>query len=230
MIRTGEALETQLAYIRETRADHGYSKAVNRLFDLVMSYITDAEDAHHSGRAAGGLDGGRCLVAAVLCLRHHPDLDQRGRAARLRRCDDGGRRLFPAAEESCTMVGAVLGEFYLRLHRTVKRLAVYNVLCEPLNIAWELLIPEGFDIFRVEGANRPNTADDGRARRADAELPAERNFARPCGVAARHGRSTRRTCPIEIRRFNRLFGKVRRSCCCASTTRSTSAALRRCIS
>ena len=59
---------------------------------------------------------------------------------------------FHLPKESCPMVGGVLGEFYLRLGRTVKRMGVYNAVCEPLNIGWELLKDEGFDLYRVEVA------------------------------------------------------------------------------
>jgi benzoyl-CoA reductase/2-hydroxyglutaryl-CoA dehydratase subunit BcrC/BadD/HgdB len=207
-IRTGEALETQLAYIRETRADHGYSKAVNRLFDLVMSYITDAEDAHHSGRArAAWMAGGVWSPLYYACDTIPISINEVGRlgsADAMTVAED----YFQLPKESCTMVGAVLGEFYLRLHRTVKRLAVYNVLCEPLNIAWELLIPEGFDIFRVEGANRPNTADDGkRVAQMEEFLQAE---LRDLAVWLQGKAVDEDKLSIEIRRFNRLLGKVRK--------------------
>jgi benzoyl-CoA reductase/2-hydroxyglutaryl-CoA dehydratase subunit BcrC/BadD/HgdB len=58
------------------------------------------------------------------------------------------------------MVGAILGEFYLRAARTPRRLVVYNAQCEPLNLGWELLKDEGFDVFRIEAVTRPNVSDD----------------------------------------------------------------------
>jgi hypothetical protein len=41
LARTTEALESQLAYIRQTKLDHHYSKAVQKLFDLVVGYIPE---------------------------------------------------------------------------------------------------------------------------------------------------------------------------------------------
>lgn len=58
------------------------------------------------------------------------------------------------------MVASILGEFYLRSGRTPPRMVVYNALCEPLNLGWELLKDEGYDVFRVETVNRPNTEDN----------------------------------------------------------------------
>jgi hypothetical protein len=42
-IQTSEALDSQLAYIEETRKAHTYSCAVDRLFSLVLSYVHDHE-------------------------------------------------------------------------------------------------------------------------------------------------------------------------------------------
>jgi benzoyl-CoA reductase/2-hydroxyglutaryl-CoA dehydratase subunit BcrC/BadD/HgdB len=106
------------------------------------------------------------------------------------------------------MVGGVLGEFYLRLGRTVKRLATYNAMCEPLNIAWELLKDEGFDIYRVEALNRPNAHDDPE-RVALMEEYLRRDL---LGLAVwLQGKPVDEDrLALEIRRINRLFSKVRK--------------------
>ena len=206
--RTGEALESQLAYLRETRADHGYSPAAQKLFDLVLSYIDDAEDAHRSGRArAAWMSGGVWSPLFYACDTIPISINEVGRlgsADAMAVAED----YFQLPKESCSMVGAVLGEFYLRLERTVKRMAVFNVQCEPLNVAWELLKNEGFDIFRVEGVNRPNAAD-GDARVAALEAFLEDEI-RDLAVWLQGQPVDETRLAEEIRRNNRMVAKVRR--------------------
>ena len=206
--RTGESLESQLAYVRETRADHGYSPAVGKLFDLVLSYIDDAEDAHRSGRArAAWMSGGVWSPLFYACDTIPISINEVGRlgsADAMAVAED----YFQLPKESCSMVGAVLGEFYLRLERTVRRMAVFNVQCEPLNVAWELIKEEGFDVFRVEGVSRPNVAD------GDARVAALENFLedeiRDLAVWLQGKPVVEDRLALEIRRNNRLVQKVRR--------------------
>ncbi|ALK09845.1 2-hydroxyacyl-CoA dehydratase family protein [Blastochloris viridis] len=158
-LRTTEALDSQLAYMEETRRDHGYSPAVARLFDLVLDFIDDAEGAARNGRGVAWTS-----VPFLAPLFYASDtlpipiseLGRLGSSDSLAAAED----YFQLPKESCAMVGAILGEFYLRAAQTPRRLVVYNAQCEPLNLAWELLKDEGFEVFRVEAVNRPNVADD----------------------------------------------------------------------
>ncbi len=157
-IQTTEALDSQIAYIAETRREHGYSKAIDRMFDLVLDYVHHAEDAWRNG-------GNVIWTAAPLMPVYYAngilpiplsELGRLGSADALAVAED----YFQLPKESCSMVGSILGEFYLRVGRTPRRMVVYNAACEPLNLGWELLKDEGFDVFRVESVNRPNVADD----------------------------------------------------------------------
>jgi len=206
--RTGEALESQLAYLRETRADHGYSPAVNRLFDLVLSYIDDAEAGHRAGTAkAAWMCGGLWSPLYYACDTIPISINEVGRlgsADAMNVAED----YFQLPKESCSMVGAVLGEYFLRRERTVKRLATYNMMCEPLNIAWELLRAEGVDVFRVEGANRPNTQDDpARLEQIESFI---RDELRALSVWLQGRPADETRLDAEIRRYNRILRKVRR--------------------
>ena len=159
LLRTSDALESQLAYIEQTRRDHHYSKAVQTLFDLVTGYIPDCEAAWQAGTPAAWMSGGVWSPLFYACGTLPISINEMGRlgsAEALTAAED----YFHLPKESCSMVGGVLGEFYLRLGRTVKRLATFDAMCEPLNIAWDLLKDDGFDIYRVEALNRPNAHDD----------------------------------------------------------------------
>jgi len=207
LTRTSEALETQLAYIRQTKIDHHYSLAVNKLFDLVVGYIPDAEAAWRAGTPAAWMGGGIWSPLFYACGTIPISINEMGRlgsAEALSAAED----YFHLPKESCPMVGGVLGEFYLRLTRTVKRLAIYNAVCEPLNIGWELLKDEGFDIYRVEALNRPNAHDDPERVRVMEEYLVRdiRNLA--VWLQGRPVDEDRLA--EEIARLNRIFVKVRK--------------------
>jgi benzoyl-CoA reductase/2-hydroxyglutaryl-CoA dehydratase subunit BcrC/BadD/HgdB len=89
----------------------------------------------------------------------------------------------------------------------VKRLAVYNASCEPLNIAWELLKDEGFELYRVEAVNRPNAHDDPERVQLMEEFM-ERDL-RGLSVWLQGREVDEEKLAHEIRRVNRLFRKVR---------------------
>lgn len=206
-LRTTEALDSQLAYMEQTRREHGYSQAVGRLFDLVLGYIEDAESAARRGRNVVWTS-----VPFLSPLYYASDalpvpiseLGRLGSADAVAAAED----YFQLPKESCAMVGAILGEFYLRAARTPRRLVVYNAQCEPLNLAWELLKNEGFDVFRVEAVNRPNVADDAeRVATLQSFLAGELEDL----VRWLTGRPLDETrLAVEIHRANRVIAKIRR--------------------
>ncbi|MFA5263118.1 MAG: 2-hydroxyacyl-CoA dehydratase family protein [Opitutaceae bacterium] len=205
-VLTSEGLESQLAYVRQTRQDHGYSPAVNQLFDLVLGYIEDAEAAYRSGKKAAWMSGGVWSPLFYACDTIPISINEVGRLG----SNDAmmvAEDYFQLPKESCSMVGSVLGEFYLRLGRTVKRLAVYNSSCEPLNLAWELIKDEGFDLFRIETVNRPNAHDvPERVAQMHSFLQSELEElalwlqGKPVDEAK---------LSAEFKRYNRILGKVR---------------------
>jgi len=87
-------------------------------------------------------------------------------------------------------------------------MGVYNAVCEPLNIGWELLKDEGFDIYRVEAINRPNAHDDPERVRLMEEY-LERDL-RGLSVWLQGHPVEEDKLAVEIRRVNRLFAKVRK--------------------
>jgi benzoyl-CoA reductase/2-hydroxyglutaryl-CoA dehydratase subunit BcrC/BadD/HgdB len=207
LARTTEALESQLAYIRQTKLDHHYSPSVQKLFDLVVGYIPDAEDAWRAGKPAAWMSGGVWSPLYYACDTIPISINEMGRLGSSEAVT-AAEDYFHLPKESCPMVGGVLGEFYLRLGRTVKRMGVYNAVCEPLNIGWELLKDEGFDIYRVEAINRPNAHDDPERVRLMEEF-LERDL-RGLSVWLQGHPVDEDKLAVEIRRVNRLFSKVRK--------------------
>ncbi|CAH2598750.1 2-hydroxyacyl-CoA dehydratase [Rhodovastum atsumiense] len=204
---TSEALESQVAYLRQTRRDHGYSPAVGRLFDLVLSYIDDAEAAARDGQRAawvGAMAWAPIFYACDTIPISVPEVGRLGSSDAMTVAED----FFQLPKESCSMVGAVLGELFLRINRTVRRIAVYNAICEPLNVGWELLRAQGFDVFRVEAANRPNAFDTPERVALIENFLTEELHALTVWLNGEPVEDARLT--VEIRRFNRVLGKIRR--------------------
>ncbi len=204
--RTREELQSQLAYVLDSKKEHGYSPAVNRIFDLALSYVEYAEGAARSGRQAAwvmGLWDAPLMYALDIIPISLTELGRLGSNDAMTVAED----YFQLPKETCSMVAAVLGEWYLRRDRTVKDLVAFNGLCEPLNMGWELIAGEGYTIHRIEAANRPIDSDPVRLQQHITFLAEEladlglRLTGRPVDLAR---------VAHEIERANRILGKIRR--------------------
>ena len=154
-------LESQLAYIRQSKADHGYSRAVGRLYDLALSYVEDAETAHRQGRSvswAMGIWDAPLFYASDTIPISFTELGRMGSQEAVTVAED----LFQLPKETCSMVSSLLGEWFLRRESTVKRIVAFNGSCEPLNMGYELIQEHGYDIYRIEAVNKPLDDQDGR--------------------------------------------------------------------
>jgi benzoyl-CoA reductase/2-hydroxyglutaryl-CoA dehydratase subunit BcrC/BadD/HgdB len=63
--------------------------------------------------------------------------------------------LFDMPKETCSMVGTLLGEWYMRRNNSVKKVVALSTICEPLNMGYEMIREFGFDIHRVDQVIRP---------------------------------------------------------------------------
>jgi benzoyl-CoA reductase/2-hydroxyglutaryl-CoA dehydratase subunit BcrC/BadD/HgdB len=101
----------------------------------------------------------------------------------------------------------LLGEWYLRRDTTVRRMVVFNGSCEPLNLAWELVRQEGYDVYRIEAVNRPFADEEGRYQQMVHFLADELNGAARwlTGQNIDENKAAR-----EIKRVNRILAKLRR--------------------
>nr|WP_294576922.1 2-hydroxyacyl-CoA dehydratase family protein [uncultured Rhodopila sp.] len=205
-IHTSEALDSQLSYIEETRKAHGYSRAVDRLFDLVLSYVYDHEASWQEGKNVIWTSAPLFPVFYANDVLPIPisELGRLGSADALTAAED----TFHLPKESCSMVASILGEFYLRSGRTPPRLVVYNGQCEPLNLGWELLKDQGFDVFRIEAVNRPNVADDA-ARVAQLQSFFIDDI-KQVSLWLTGKQIDENRLAAEIKRANRIIGKLRR--------------------
>ncbi len=153
-----EALQeprNQLEYIEQSRHAHSYSKTVNDLYDMALSYMDDAEKGNQIGKQAAwstGLMEAPLLYACDTVPLAVYDL------GRLTVGEEGAKAaedIFDMPKETCSMVSALLGEWYLRRNKSVQKVVALSSVCEPLNMAYEMIREFGFDIHRVEQVIKP---------------------------------------------------------------------------
>jgi benzoyl-CoA reductase/2-hydroxyglutaryl-CoA dehydratase subunit BcrC/BadD/HgdB len=204
--KTRKELESQLNYISQSKLDHGYSKAVARLFDLATSYVEDAEAAARAGRKAAwvmGLWDAPLLYACDTIPVSLTELGRMGSIEAVTVAED----YFQLPKETCSMVSSLLGEWYLRRDTTIRKMVVFNGSCEPLNLAWELVRQEGYDVYRVEAVNRPSADEEGRWEQMVRFLADELNEAARWLTGSYIDEAK---AAAEVRRVNRILSKLRR--------------------
>ncbi|NTU52751.1 MAG: 2-hydroxyacyl-CoA dehydratase [Chlorobiaceae bacterium] len=198
-------LQSQLDYIRQSKVDHIYSPAVNKIYDLAMSYVEDAEKhANNGGRAAWTMGLWDCpfIYALDIVPISFTELGRLGSSDALTIAED----YFQFPKETCSMVGALLGEWFLRRDTTVRELVVFNASCEPLNMGYELIAAEGYNVYRYESVNHPRSKDSARLEQQIRFLTEELEdlAIRLTGKPVDLGRLN-----AEIDRANRVLAKVR---------------------
>lgn len=145
----------QLEYIEQSRQAHSYSKGIQMLYDLALSYMPDAEKGNQEGKQAvwsTGLMEAPLLYACDTIPMAVYDL---GRLSAAEEAAELAEDLFDMPKETCSMVTALLGEWYLRRENSVKKVVALSTVCEPLNMGYEMIKEFGFDIHRVEQVIRP---------------------------------------------------------------------------
>lgn len=204
-LKTRQELESQVAYIQQSKADHAYSPAVGKLYDLALSYVEYAEEASTHGRRAAwvmGLWDAPLMYALDIIPISLTELGRLGSSDAMSVAED----YFQLPKETCSMVASVLGEWYLRKNRTVKELVAFNGLCEPLNMGWELIEQEGYTVYRIESVNRPLDNDPVRVEQNVTFLAEELD---DLAIRLTGKPADRERVAVEIRRANRLLHKIR---------------------
>lgn len=145
----------QLEYIERSRQDHGYSKGVGKLFDMALSYMGDAEKGNLEGKPAAWSTGLMEAPLLYACDTIPMAVYDLGRLGSSDAAIGTSEEMFDMPQETCSMVTALLGEWYLRRNNSVKKVVALSTVCEPLNMAYEMIREYGFDIHRVEQVIKP---------------------------------------------------------------------------
>lgn len=197
----------QLEYIEQSKRDHAYSEGVNRLFDLALSYMDDAEKGNQNGRQAAwstGLMEAPLLYACDTIPMAVYDLGRLGSGGDSAAVSED---IFDMPKETCSMVSALLGEWYLRRNHSVKKVVALSTVCEPLNMAYEMIKEFGFDIHRVDQVIRPVHGGQDRLEQMVKYLASELEDVAVflTGKPLDQARMSR-----EISRLNRMMAKFRK--------------------
>lgn len=199
--------QSQLEYIKHSRNEiHSYSKGVAKLFDLAVSYVYDAEEAHRKGKNAVwtmGLWEVPLIYACDALPVSITELGRLGSQGSITVAED----YFQVPRESCSMVTAILGEWHLRKESGIKRALGFCGFCEPLNVAWELAKKEGYDVYEMDAVYLPPKCDAARYEEM------VRFFAEELRGAAKWIKGSEldeEKLDLEIRRRNEILGKLRR--------------------
>lgn len=196
----------QLEHIEYSKKQHAYSKGIDQLFDLALSYIEDAEDGNTKGRKAAWTQGVFEAPLFYACDTVPMSAIDLGRLSS-RNSVQIAEETFDLPKETCSMISVLLGEWFLRRNSSVKKVVAFNNACEPFNMAYELIKEHGFDVYRVEGAIRPKLNHDGRYE--DVLKFIEKELADLAfwltGKPLNEDKMT-----LEIKRMNRIVNKVRK--------------------
>ena len=203
---SGAGLESQIAYVLQNKEEHGYSPAIGKLFDLVLTYIDDAEDAVRKGQKAAWVMGLWEAPLFYACDTIPISLAELGRLGSAE-ANTVAEDHFQIPKETCSMVTTLLGEWYLRRNSPVKRVVVYNGYCEPLNQGWELIRSEGYEVHRIDGIACPPDADADERRQEMARFLVGEFQKAARWLTGKPVDEARLA--VEIRRANRILRKIR---------------------
>lgn len=144
----------QLEYIKHSRDDvHSYSKGVQKLFDLALSYVYDAEKVYREGKKAvwtWATWEAPLLYASDTIPVSQTELGRLGNRDAITVSED----YYQLPREACSMVKATLGEWYLRRDSGIKRIMGFGASCEPYFVATELIKKDGYEIYHVDNVYR----------------------------------------------------------------------------
>ncbi|WP_310604098.1 2-hydroxyacyl-CoA dehydratase family protein [Anaerosporobacter sp.] len=197
--------KNQLEYIQHSKEIHSYSKAINNLFDLALTYIGDAEESVRNGKKAAWSIGVYEAPLFYACDTIPVSAIDLGRLSS-RNSVQVAEETFDLPKETCSMISVLLGEWIMRKDSPIKKVVGFNNACEPFNMAYELIREHDYEVFRVEGTIRPKTNYDGRFDQLVKFLESE---LRELAVWLTGKEIDEERMANEIVRMNRILRKVR---------------------
>lgn len=199
---------TQLEHLQYSRdVVHKHSKAIQKLLNLVITNVEDAEEAYRNGKKAIWAGGGWELPLIYACDNISVPFAELGRLS--------GKDAITIAEdyyqlpvETCSMVKTTVGEWHLRRENGIRRIFGNGSFCEPFNLAWEVMRKEGYDVYNLDVVYRaPGVDGDKYEKLVKYFIEEIYDFAE--WLTGSRGIDKDKLA-FEIRRKNRLMAKVRK--------------------
>jgi benzoyl-CoA reductase/2-hydroxyglutaryl-CoA dehydratase subunit BcrC/BadD/HgdB len=144
---------TQSGYIEYSRNEvHVHSKAVQKFFDLLTSYIPDVEKLAETEPVIWLQGGWPCHLCYI--SGYTPAVA--GELGRYATPDilEISETYFQMPAEVCSMVRSTIGGLYIRKDGPIKRILVSAGGCEPFNMSYESLRREGYDVHYIDAIYR----------------------------------------------------------------------------
>jgi len=204
-----EEVQSQLDYVKYTKEVHSYSKAIGQLLDLSMSYVADAEKAYQEGKKKAIWCGGygwevQLLYAADTIPVAFSEMGRLSDRDMMLIAEDYYQ--FPV--ETCSMVKCTVGQWHKRKDSSsIKRILGNGSGCEPYNLAWEIMQKEGYDVHAIDVIYRGGNVKGKRLEQL-IEFFVEQVYGTMEWLTGSRVIDEEKL-KIEIRRKNRLLGKVR---------------------
>jgi benzoyl-CoA reductase/2-hydroxyglutaryl-CoA dehydratase subunit BcrC/BadD/HgdB len=158
-----EEADSQKNYLEYSKKIHHYSPAVQKILDLVASYIPDAEKASKNGKKAVWCHTYNWEPLFMYCFDVIPagytEMGRYSTSEEMLIAEDYYQ--FPA--ETCSMVKCTVGQWRLRrASGAINRILGGSSNCEPYNLAWEIMRQEGYDVFNYDVLYRAPTVSGDR--------------------------------------------------------------------
>lgn len=199
--------DQQLEYTLWSRnEEYSYSPAVQKLYDLTLTYFSDAEEAAKNGQnviwAPGFLDSQFVYACDAIPLAIS-EASRLGSPDVLAIADD----YFQMPRETCPMIKVNMGEWYTKRNGPIKKILMNSSACEPFNVSIDIIADEGYDTRVIESEYRPPHLTEERFEQL--VRSACKEFRDVAVWISGHELDDAKL-DLELRRRNRICQKVRR--------------------
>jgi benzoyl-CoA reductase/2-hydroxyglutaryl-CoA dehydratase subunit BcrC/BadD/HgdB len=156
-----DGAQSQVEHIEHSRdVIHRYSRGTQKIYDLALRYIYDAEEAWRKGTNAvwiQALAEGPLIYACDAIPVAFTEVGRLGSPNALTVAED----IYQIPRDICSMVRVNIGEWYLRKNE-IKKVLGMGSSCESYNIMFEVMKNEGYDVHTIDTTYRPPKLDPER--------------------------------------------------------------------
>jgi len=198
---------TQRDYLDYTKHVHSYSSGIGKLIELSASYVDDAEKAFKAGHPAIWANGFWETPLVYACGAIPVSFGEMGRLSD-KETMEISENYYQFPVETCSMVKCVVGQWHLRRHTSIKKILGSSGACEPFNLAWEIMKKEGYEVYNIDVTYRAPGVKDKRLETLVSFFTEELYGVVEWLTGSR--KIDEEKLAIEIKRKNRLIGKIKR--------------------
>ncbi|SHH97716.1 Benzoyl-CoA reductase/2-hydroxyglutaryl-CoA dehydratase subunit, BcrC/BadD/HgdB [Sporobacter termitidis DSM 10068] len=138
--------------MEHSRELHRYSPSLQKLFDLAEGYLTYAEDyAAQGGNVVFVMGLWQALIYACDAI---PVPYTAIWTRDIHKMVEVAETQFQIPTETCSMIQASMGDWYMRRNGPIRKLFGMGSSCEPYNVALEILRGYGYDVYEMDSAYR----------------------------------------------------------------------------